>query len=85
MLVSLARFEGCNSTPLLLPISLLEVQTEQILTKCHLSLVVQLYCNSMCFGSAQSRSLMIPIQLFASFDKFMRTVRKTGTWSFFRT
>ena len=42
LLVCLACFEDCNNTPLLLPTGFLEVQTEPTLTKCLLSLVVQL-------------------------------------------
>ena len=42
MPVGLPRFEDRNNTPLLLPTSFFEVQTEPILTKCLLSLVEQL-------------------------------------------
>ena len=42
LLIALSHFEKSNNTPLLLPTRLLEVQTESILTKCLLSLVVQL-------------------------------------------
>ena len=42
LLVGPAHFADSKNTPLLLPTSILKVQTEPILTKCLLSLVVQL-------------------------------------------
>ena len=36
--------------------------------------------NTMSFGSVRSRSLMIPILLLASLNKFMRSVHKNGSW-----
>ena len=42
LLTGLSLFEESNNAPLLLPTSLLELQTESMLTKCFLSLVVQI-------------------------------------------
>ena len=70
--LGLAHCEDSKNTPLLLPTSDLEVQTEPILTKCLLSLVVQLVLQVLCFGPARRRSFMIPTQLLASFSKFKR-------------
>ena len=36
--------------------------------------------NTMSFGPVRSRSLMIPILLLASLNKFMRSVHKNGSW-----
>ena len=43
------------------------------------------FWNSICFGSARRRSLMIPIQLFASLNKLHRIVCIRGSWVFIWT
>ena len=80
--VSLSRLGDGNNTPLLLPTSFLEAQTEPTRSASFHSSYSS-FCNSMCFGSVRRGSFHVANSALRRLHWVHTIVRTSGSWMFF--